>query len=45
MEVLRSDSIALAVVKDLKLTDDPEFVDTKPGLFSTIFGGIFGGSQ
>ena len=43
VEVLRSDSIALAVVKDLKLTDDPEFVDTKPGLFSTIFGGIFRG--
>jgi polysaccharide biosynthesis transport protein len=39
VEVLRSDSIALAVVKDLKLTDDPEFVDTKPGLFSLIFGG------
>ena len=34
VEVLRSDSIALAVVKDLKLTDDPEFVDTKPGLSS-----------
>src|SRR5271169_3811603 len=43
VEVLRSDNIALAVVKDLKLTDDPEFVDTKPGLFSTVFGGIFRG--
>ena len=41
VEVLRSDSIALAVVKDLKLTDDPEFVDTKPGLLSLIFGGTF----
>src|SRR5271169_2473381 len=43
VEVLHSDSIALAVVKDLKLIDDPEFVDTKPGLFSTVFGGIFRG--
>jgi polysaccharide biosynthesis transport protein len=37
--VLRSESIALAVVKELKLTDDPEFVDDKPGLFSRLFGG------
>ena len=42
VEVLRSDSIAIAVVKDLKLTDDPEFVDTKPGLCPSIFGGSFG---
>jgi hypothetical protein len=41
-EVLgRSDSITLGVVKDLKLTDDPEFVDPTLGLFSTIFGSIF----
>ena len=37
--ILRSESIALAVVKELKLTDDPEFVDDKPGLFSWLFGG------
>ena len=37
--ILRSESIALAVVKQLKLTDDPEFVDDKPGLFSWLFGG------
>ena len=37
--VLRSESIALAVVKELKLTHDPEFVDATPGLFSKIFGG------
>ena len=30
-EVLRSDSIALAVVNDLQLTEDPEFVDSNPG--------------
>ena len=42
VEVLRSDSIALAVVKELKLTDDPEFFNNKPSLWSLIFGGIFG---
>ena len=39
VEILRSESIALAVIKDLKLTDDPDFVDTRRGLFSIIFGG------
>ena len=38
VEILRSESIALAVVKELKLTDDPEFVDAKPGLWSWLFG-------
>ena len=38
VEILRSESIALAVVKELKLTDDPEFVDAKPGLWSRLFG-------
>ena len=33
VEILRSESIALAVVKDQKLIDDPDFVDTRPGLF------------
>ena len=40
-EASRSDSIALAVVNDLKLTEDPEFVDTNPGIISAIFGGTF----
>jgi succinoglycan biosynthesis transport protein ExoP len=39
VEILRSESIALAVVKELKLTDDPEFVDAKPGLWGRLFGG------
>jgi polysaccharide biosynthesis transport protein len=38
VELLRSESIAIAVVKDLKLTDDPEFVGTGRGLFSTTLG-------
>ena len=40
-EVLRSDSIALAVVNDLQLTEDPEFVDSNPGIISAIFDGTF----
>ena len=42
VEVLRSESIALAVVKDLRLTADPEFVDKRRGpamgLLSLLFG-------
>jgi polysaccharide biosynthesis transport protein len=45
-EVLRrSDSIALAVVKNLNLTDDRGFIDTSPGLFATIFGETFRGTS
>jgi succinoglycan biosynthesis transport protein ExoP len=39
VEILRSESVALAVVKDQKLFDDPDFVDTRPGLFAMLFGG------
>jgi succinoglycan biosynthesis transport protein ExoP len=39
VEILRSESIALAVVKELKLTEDPEFGETKRGLWAMIFGG------
>ena len=39
VEILRSESVALAVVKDQKLIDDPDFVDTRPGLFAMLFGG------
>jgi polysaccharide biosynthesis transport protein len=40
VEVLRSESIALAVIRDLKLTNDPDFVGVKGGLslLSLIFG-------
>src|SRR5262245_10355598 len=40
--VLHSESIALAVVKELKLTDDPEFVGDKPGLFSKLYSTVTG---
>jgi succinoglycan biosynthesis transport protein ExoP len=36
VEILRSDSIALAVIKDLDLTANPEFVKDNPGAFGAI---------
>ena len=38
IEVLKSEAIAAAVVKQLHLTSDPEFVGSKPGLIGTILG-------
>jgi succinoglycan biosynthesis transport protein ExoP len=38
IEVLKSEAIAAAVVKNLHLTSDPEFVGPKPGLFGTLLG-------
>ena len=40
VEVLKSDNIGLAVVKNLKLTDDPEFAGGKPGLIAKLFGSV-----
>ena len=36
VEVLQSENVALAVIKELHLTEDPEFVAPDDGLFSTI---------
>jgi polysaccharide biosynthesis transport protein len=36
-EVLMSENVSLAVIKDLKLTEDPEFVDPSAGLIGAIF--------
>ncbi len=36
IEVLKSEGIGLSVVKDLKLTDDPEFVGAQTGLVGTV---------
>ena len=41
IEVLKSEQIGLSVVKDLKLTEDPEFVGSQTGLIDTIFKLIF----
>jgi succinoglycan biosynthesis transport protein ExoP len=38
VELLKSDNIGLAVIKDQHLTDNPEFVGARGGLFGRIFG-------
>ena len=38
MQLLKSDAIALSVVKNLKLTENPEFVGSQQGLLGAIFG-------
>jgi succinoglycan biosynthesis transport protein ExoP len=38
IEVLRSDGIGLSVVKDLKLTEDPEFVGSSSGFLGAFLG-------
>ncbi len=43
VEILKSDSTALSVVRDLKLTEDPEFLGGGGGLVSQLFG-LFRGS-
>jgi succinoglycan biosynthesis transport protein ExoP len=37
IEVLKSERIGLSVVKDLKLTEDPEFVGSQTGFIGAIF--------
>jgi succinoglycan biosynthesis transport protein ExoP len=44
-EILRSDSIALAVIRKLKLTDDPEFADTRRGFLRSLFGQFLGADE
>jgi succinoglycan biosynthesis transport protein ExoP len=38
VQILRSENISLAVIKDLRLTDDPEFVGRGGGLVGTVMG-------
>jgi len=48
VEVLLSENVALAIIKDLHLTEDPEFVAPDDGLYSTIKGWVlnpFGSSE
>jgi succinoglycan biosynthesis transport protein ExoP len=40
VEVLKSETIALSVIKELHLTDDPEFVGPSGGLIGTVFSVI-----
>jgi succinoglycan biosynthesis transport protein ExoP len=41
IEVLKSEQIGLSVVKDLKLTEDPEFVGSRTGLVDAVLALIF----
>jgi succinoglycan biosynthesis transport protein ExoP len=38
VEILKSENIALSVIRDLHLTDDPEFVGSSGGLIGAVFG-------
>ncbi len=40
VEILRSENIALAVIKQLHLTDDPEFVGFGGGLIGSAYGTV-----
>jgi polysaccharide biosynthesis transport protein len=42
VEILKSETIAQAVIKDLRLIDDPEFTGSEGGLLSSIVGSIVG---
>ena len=42
VEILKSDNIALAVIKKLNLTQDPEFGGSGGGLIGTLFGLVAG---
>jgi polysaccharide biosynthesis transport protein len=42
VEVLQSENVALAVIKELHLTEDPQFLWPRPGLFSAIKGSVLG---
>jgi polysaccharide biosynthesis transport protein len=42
IEVLNSDDIVLSVIKDLHLSDDPEFISPSAGVLGTIHGAVNG---
>jgi len=42
VEILKSENISLAVIRDLHLTEDPEFSGSGGGLLGTIMGSITG---
>jgi len=44
VEVLKSENIGLAVIKDMHLTDNPEFVGSGGGILGAIFNFISGAS-
>jgi polysaccharide biosynthesis transport protein len=42
LELLKSENIVLSVIKKLDLWEDPEFVDTRPGMITTLLGKLLG---
>lgn len=42
VEILKSENISLAVIRDLHLIDDPEFTGSGGGLIGTIIGAVVG---
>ena len=42
VEILKSESIALAVIKNIRLFEDPEFVGSRSGFISSLTGFIAG---
>jgi polysaccharide biosynthesis transport protein len=42
VEILQSENVALAVIKELHLTEDSQFLWPRPGLFSAIKGSVLG---
>ena len=38
IQIMKSDNVALSVVKDLHLNEDPEFISPKAGLIGTVIG-------
>ena len=42
VQILRSENISLSVIKDMRLTDDPEFVGSGGGLIGTILSSVSG---
>ncbi|RXG99153.1 polysaccharide biosynthesis tyrosine autokinase [Bradyrhizobium zhanjiangense] len=42
VEILKSENISLAVIRDLHLIDDPEFTGSGGGLLGTIIGAVTG---
>jgi polysaccharide biosynthesis transport protein len=42
VEIIKSETIGLAVIKRLRLTEDPEFVNPGGGLIGTLIGAITG---
>jgi polysaccharide biosynthesis transport protein len=41
IELLKSQNVSRAVIKELHLTDDPEFIGGRPGFLSALIGRIF----